>query len=363
VHVPYLVKGGEERYVASLTASYEAAGARVSYWPIPDKSASSEALQALTWGDVSNWNDTLAKLKPDRIHLNNIHPALGPAFLRWLQGISIPVIATIHNHRFYCTNGLALYQGHICKACKTKRLPWRPLVFNCNQSWAKSYYHGLSLARIQTEGLLAGLHMLVAPSGYIAAELESAGYAREKIRVVPHPVSVDTSRPDITVKKYDCIYAGRFSEEKGVRRLLKVAEALPNTIFAFAGHGALENEIASAASSRANVVLLKNLDRTALIAAISASKAAFVPSICEESFSLFGVESLLLGVPTVVSPNESLRWLTRLPFPAIPAKGNDVADMIHALEQAWIKASDQFAISMMKEYFSIRKHGLTLLDI
>ena len=347
----------------SLTASYEAAGARVSHWPLTGKSAMTEALQSLTWGDVSHWNETLSKLKPDRIHINNIHPALGPAFLRWLRGISVPVIATIHNHRFYCTNGLALYQGSICKACKAKPLPWRPLVFNCNQSWAKSYYHGLSLARIQTEGLLAGLRTLVAPSDYIANELESAGYARDKIRVLPHPVSVDGAGHGINLKKYDCIYAGRFSEEKGILRLLKVAEALPNKVFAFAGHGALENEVTSAASSKTNVVFLKDLDRSHLLSAIAASKAAFVPSICEESFSLFGVEALLLGVPTAVSPNESLRWLTRLPFPAIPAKGNEIADMIQGLEQAWSTAPDQHAILKMKELFSLHKHGLALLEL
>lgn len=46
-----------------------------------------------------------------------------------------------------------------------------------------------------------------------------------------------------TIKKNYVIYFGRFSEEKGVRTLIKVCKELQNVQFIFAGTGPLEKNI------------------------------------------------------------------------------------------------------------------------
>lgn len=363
VHVPYLVAGGEERYVASLATSYESAGAKVSRWPGTDQGSSSDAFRALTSGSPSEWNRTFEEIKPDFLHLNNLHPVLGPAFLRWIKKKNIPSIATIHNHRFYCTNGLALYGTEICKACKGAGLPWRPLVFNCNENWAKSYYHGIGLAQIQRENLLSSLKALIAPSDYIASELLAVGISPHKVRTIPHPVDVKSGENE-QAEGFDCIYAGRFSVEKGVRRLLALAGIRPENTFCFVGQGPLESEIRAAAAKNTNIKIIENPTRPALLATIRESRAACVPSVCEESFSLFGAESLLLGTQTIVAPNESLRWLTKLPFSAIMAKGQEASALVEALEIAWRAPSPtEETLRSMREQFSPLLHGQALLEI
>lgn len=192
-----------------------------------------------------------------------------------------------------------------------------------------------------------------------------AGINENFLRVIPHPV-VAPIEPLISglAPIYDLIYAGRFSEEKGVRLILKIAKSLPDRKFAMVGQGPLEAEIKAASDKLGNVFVSQITDRHALLSAIKSSRAACVPSICEESFSLFAVESLLLGVPTVVAPNDSLRWLTELRFPALAAETNTKDAFIRALNQAWQTAAPNPNVLMeMSEQFSLKRHGLALRSL
>jgi len=337
VHVPYLVPGGEEVHVEALTRSYEALG----YETFPfarsflAKSASTAAITSLRGGSEEEWNALLASQNITFLHLHNIHPFLGPAFLRWILEKQVPALVTIHNHRFYCTNGLALYQGEICKACRGSASVARPILWNCNRSLGKSVYHSLALKQIREGNLLeqAALSIL-APTPYMAAELKASGIRAEKIRVFAHGIDISAVETASNAKGGDIIFVARLSEEKGVRCLLAVVPLLPQFSFVVIGEGELKNEVREAASRHENLRFIERAPRAQVLAEMKASRVACVPSLCNESFSLVAGEALSLGLRLVVSDSESLQHFREAPFHAVSAEVRRPAILAEKLSTA-----------------------------
>src|SRR5690606_21612300 len=56
----------------------------------------------------------LRRLRPDLVHVHNLFPSMGTRWLGQWQG---PIVATVHNYRPLCANGLLLRDGHFCTDC------------------------------------------------------------------------------------------------------------------------------------------------------------------------------------------------------------------------------------------------------
>lgn len=332
VHVPYRIRGGEDVHVAQLIATYQALGYGVVDFvkQLPARSELSAAASSLGAGNASRWNEILQSSQIDFLHVHNIHPTLGPAFLRWISRRQVPALFTIHNHRFYCTNGLALLNGQVCKDCLASVSLWRPIVRNCNSSLAKSAYHSIALSEIRRENLLeSAARCFFAPSPYIARELEKSGIGAAKIRLLPPGVDVSSAAQ---ARGSDIFFAARLSEEKGVRCLLNVIPLLPELSFAISGEGPLEAEVKTAADKHRNLRFLGKISRPELLGEMKASRVACVPSICHESYSLLAAEALSLGLQVVMADSESLEHFQ--PFQAISVNVRDPARLAAALKEA-----------------------------
>ncbi len=337
VHVPYHVRGGEDVHVDQLKASYEKLGFGVVDWTKHFQSGS-EAVSAavsLTSGQTRAWEEFYKDCQIAFLHIHNVHPVFGPAFLRWVAKKKIPALQSIHNHRFYCSNGLALYKGAVCKVCRSSPSAVRPVVWNCNSSLPKSTYHSLALAQIRGADLLnsPSIHLL-APTSYMVKELEAAGVNADKIRLLPYGVDVSEIRRASLAKGADVVYAGRLSEEKGVLALLKAAEGSPEISYVIIGEGPLEPEVRSAAESLKNLRYAGKIPRPDMLAEMAASRVACVPSICEECYSLVSAEALSLGLQLVVSDSESLRHFREKGLDAIGATPGDSTALLAAIRQA-----------------------------
>ncbi|HRK01993.1 MAG TPA: glycosyltransferase, partial [Oligoflexia bacterium] len=191
VHVPYQVRGGEDVAVESQKKALEALGYEVSLWPndrTPPKLDPIRILASLNGSD--QWKELeneFARERPKFAILNNIYPIYGPRLLRFLNQKKIPLFFAIHNHRLYCTNGLAMRDGSVCKLCKNSS-PFRSVAFNCNQNYMRSIYYATALSQIRRDRLLGSLQAFVAPSPYIGEEIKSLGIPMEKIHWIVNPV-------------------------------------------------------------------------------------------------------------------------------------------------------------------------------
>jgi glycosyltransferase involved in cell wall biosynthesis len=332
VHVPYQVRGGEDVLVETLEGAYGSLGIETVRLP-SGGSGIGAAASALFRGHAAAWDAFVEREKPSFLHLHNIHPGFGPAFLRWLAARGLPALYTIHNHRFYCTNGLALREDATCRDCREDPSALRPMLRNCNDSLAKSAYHALALREIRSEGLLErATTTLLAPSRYIADELARAG-VRAKVRVFPHGVDLRTGLAVAGARGADVLFVGRLSEEKGVRYLLAAAALLPEISFLVVGEGPLLRHAQEFASTHKNVRVTGKIAREAMLNEMKVSKVACVPSLCEESFSLVAAEALSLGLGLVVADSESLRDYSR-EFGALTADPRDPAALAEALSRA-----------------------------
>ncbi len=337
VHVPYRFIGGEDQHVSVLRQSYRSIGLEPTN--IPSEQASSDLLlnaaRSLTIGSPSEWDAIVKKHSLDFLHINNIHAALGPAFLRWIISRNIPAIMTVHNHRFYCTNGLALYGSEVCKACRPKASFLRPILKNCNASLAKSIYHSSALKEIRGDDLLGkAVKLYLAPSPYIAKELQIAGIPAKNIRLFPHAVNVENASSAPHAPAPDVVYLGRLSPEKGITFLLAAAKILPKVSFAIVGDGPLAALVKEATISSPNVSFYGKMQQPEALAVMRSAKVACVPSVCHESFSLVAAEALSFGLRLVVPDTQSFLHYAEAPIEAITAIVTNPESLAYSLSMA-----------------------------
>ncbi|MGE4232967.1 MAG: glycosyltransferase family 4 protein [Bacteriovoracia bacterium] len=337
VHVPYEHHGGEDVHVDALMQGYRRIGISPILFPEnrnPPKPYLKKALQSLEPSSSFKELDELMEAhQPKYLHIHNIFPVLGPKFLRWTIQKKIPVVMTVHNHRFFCTNGLALRSKKICKDCFNSKIAWRPILHNCNGSWQKSVYHSLALTEIRLQDLYANaIDRFVAPSPYLQAELVRLGIPKEKVLHILNPVFWFTSGSQPSgALKYDVLYAGRLSHEKGIRELLAATELLPDIRFVVAGDGPERPEVEKRTQASKNITFLGPVSHDEVLDLIIQSKIAVLPSICNETLSTFALEVFFQGKHCVVPALDSTSWLASGDFPGVLSKPGDPKDLARVI--------------------------------
>lgn len=341
VHVPYEHRGGEDVHVDALVQGYEKIGVTPVLYPAdrnPPTELLGKSLRSLMPSSSSPdieriWNEH----KPAYIHLHNSFPILGPRFFRWAIANQVPIAMTVHNHRFFCTNGLALRDKKICKDCFSSKVAWRSIVHNCNDDWKKTIYHSLALTQMRLEDLYANaIFRFVAPSPYLQAELVRVGMPRERVMHILNPVFWDENVPlnEEHEERFDAIYAGRLSQEKGIQELLAAIRMLPEVRFLVAGDGPERPLVEAAAKELGNLKFLGAVSHEQVLELISQSRIAVLPSICNETLSTFALEAFFQGKRCVVPALDSTSWLASGDFPGHLARAGNPIDLADTIKVA-----------------------------
>jgi glycosyltransferase involved in cell wall biosynthesis len=259
----------------------------------------------------------------------------------------------VHNHRFYCTNGLALRDQKICKDCRSNTIPWKALLHNCNQDWKKTAYHTLAIGQLHRNQLLqSSIHRFIAPSPYVKAELQAWGLEAEKITTLIHPIAPhlepSENTPENKMEKIDIFYAGRLSPEKGIEEIIQMAMQAPDLQFAIAGNGPLLARVQYMKRKIRNLKLFSDLPRAQMITLLSRSRLAIAPSLCNETLSQFALEAMCLGKPVVVGNAESTHWLTQNPFFAFSADPQNISAFLQTARQALNSSVNQEKVQALR---------------
>lgn len=367
VHVPYEYRGGEDQHVDVLLKAYAKIGMiPLLYPPIrtpPSKYCLKDALASLH-PFATSVEPALEKLiqeeKPDALHLHHIYPLLGPRFLRWCAHTGLQTLMTVHNHRFFCTNGLALREGKTCKLCLESKVNWHPILRNCNNNTTKSIYYSIALSEARLQNLFSrAIQTFIAPSAYIQSELESFGIETGKIKLVPNPLAYqNTVSSKTTAITADIFYAGRLSEEKGIRTLLGAAALLPQYRFVLAGQGQLQDLVQSKQSYELNVTYLGSLNHSEVLSQIKNSKICILPSQCNEILPSFAIEAFIQGKICIVPDLPSTRWLSQGIFEGcgILAETTSAAKLAEKIQVALEQPSpNPQQVESVREWFSFER--------
>lgn len=338
IHVPYEHRGGEDAHVDMLEKAYQELGYQVILYPAdrqpPAEGRFKSALKSLTsaepFGDLEElWNAQGQAV----LHLHNVYPVLGPRLLNWIIAKKARAVMTVHNHRFYCTNGLALRDGRICKECKHSASFARPLKYNCNNDIKKSAYYAAALTKSRRQNLLqTAVTKFIAPSPYIRDELVSFGIPSDQVVHILNPIARSTQKG--IAPKVDVLYAGRLSQEKGIIYLLEAIRLLPEVAFGIIGGGPLEDEVKEAERSLPNLKYYGPHPHPTVLDFIKSARIGILPSICNEILPTFVLESFNHGKRCVVPDLDSTRWLASDEFPGHRAITHDPIDLARAIKSA-----------------------------
>ncbi|WMC91685.1 glycosyltransferase family 4 protein [Kineothrix sp. MB12-C1] len=246
----------------------------------------------------------LEGFKPQVVHLNNFNFQLTPSILYGIRdyerrsGEKIKVIFTAHDSQLVCPNHLMQRYdtGEKCQDCL------RGSAFNCTKnrcvhgSLVKSFLgsiEGYLYRKIKTYRFI---DQVISPSYFMKEVLSTSAVLKDKIMVmhnfVDKPVTMDEEDKG---KKDYVLYFGRYSEEKGIRTLLKVCEELPDIPFVFIGSGPLEEKV----NRLPNVENRGFLIGEELYEGIRRAKFSVFTSECYENCPFAVMEAQMYGTPVI----------------------------------------------------------------
>lgn len=248
----------------------------------------------------------LRAVRPDVVHVHNLFPNFGYGWLAAWQG---PVVATLHNFRPVCANGLLFRNGAACLDCPSGQ-PWSAVIHGCyHQSRAAS----LPLA-IRNRNGVAGDRLLMRADAVVLLSNRAAslmeGFGLDRSRCVVLPNGIEVPVPDPAIGRSDqwvAAFIGRLSEEKGILELLgDWPDDVPLDVI---GSGPLEQESRELAGPK--VRFLGRLDREDVLARLPSYGVLAMPSRCFEMQATSVAEALGSGVPVVAWEGTSAATLVR----------------------------------------------------
>lgn len=317
--------GGSETYIFKLGEHLMAAGHEVQYFGMehPNRIVGNRA-DAYTRNMDFHGGSKVAKLlypvktiysvearkkirkvlddfRPDVCHLNNFNYQLTPSIIleirKWEKesGHKCRIVYTAHDYQLVCPNHQCRNPGtdENCEKCL------RGSFGNCakgkciHESLAKSAGGMMEAVFWKWMGVYKHIDSIICCSQFMKTKLDTNPVLAKKT-VALHNF-VDPVEKKNTEKKDYVLYFGRYSREKGIDTLLRVARELPQIPFVFAGKGPLERELEGIPNVR-NVGFQSGIELENLI---REAQLTVCPSECYENCPFSVIESQMYGTPVL----------------------------------------------------------------
>ncbi len=282
VHCEYLQEGGEDKVVreeaALLKRGYELSRFIRPNGELLDKSPLRQLFKAIWNREVcASLQQCLSQYDPDVIHVHNTFALLSPAVFRVLgrwkrrrqrQGKHTKILYTLHNFRLHCPQASLMRPlrakgriiGHeLCQRCFAAGHFGPAVRSRCyRDSWAMTWAVACMLT---VHKYLKSWQKNVDHFIYLNSTqknlLSRVGFPEEKFIYKPNFLSLPATQMDRACdvgpkleKTFRLLFAGRLSEEKGLRVLLAAMRQLRNDCgvgrdieLRIAGDGPLKNEL------------------------------------------------------------------------------------------------------------------------
>jgi glycosyltransferase involved in cell wall biosynthesis len=342
-HNRYRSFGGEERHLDLLQAGLEEAGAEVRRFERASAEAGETLAKRIAIGVGMTYRRSSAKSirellrdwSPDVVHVHNLLPLLTPSILREAKRHGAAVVLTAHNYRLFCPAGTLWRRGQIHEAC-VEGSSLRCGLMNPRGSWAESAAYGVAIELHRRLRLVERwVDAYVTPSAFLGRLLVRAGFPAERVHLIPHGVRV-SSRPRGT--REFALYAGRLTQEKGVRTLIRASRRAPGVPLTIAGDGPLASEVRAAANGA--ITYAGFLPADALRELRARAAFAVVPSEWHDVLSYAAVESIAEGTPVVTTD------LGGLPEVAgdgagVVVRAGDAEALASAMRDMWRRSKEE----------------------
>jgi glycosyltransferase involved in cell wall biosynthesis len=235
---------------------------------------------------------------PEIMHVHNTFPLISPSVLGAAGEFSLPVVATLHNYRLMCSNGLLFRDGAPCELC-VGRSAWPGVVHRCyRDSRVASMPVALGIeAHTRLKTWTRGVSAFVALSQFARHKFIEAGLPAQRIHVKPNFVL-----PPSRIREGSggfALFVGRLSPEKGVDLLIEAwSSELGRLLIVGEGRDAVELEKRGVRHGP-SVQFLGPLSHERTMQLLRKARALVVPSRSFEGFPLVVAEAYAHAVPVI----------------------------------------------------------------
>jgi glycosyltransferase involved in cell wall biosynthesis len=246
------------------------------------------------------------EFKPDIVRFHNIFPLITTKAFKIAKKTGARTILILHNYRPICINGQRLKQGNLCNKCLIKKSFWPGIFYSCYRgsliqsilasfAWKLTYYRNDFF-------FIDEFRCLSEESKKIFSRNKS--FPEHKIKVVRNRLDIpELFQDNSSHKKYDFMFIGRLSPEKGVSIFLDLAKKYPEYKFAIIGGGSLVFDVNQMIVNEEikNTEYLGIANRDKIFNLLTLTKTLIFPSIWEELCPMVILEAYACGVPVISS--------------------------------------------------------------
>jgi glycosyltransferase involved in cell wall biosynthesis len=236
----------------------------------------------------------------DIVHVQNFFPLISPSVYFAARAEGVPVVQSLRNYRLICPGSTLNRNGDICEDCIGRGVPWPAMRHSC--------YQDSLLGSVAVSGMLAvnrGLgswsnmvDAYIAMTDFMRDKFVRCGFSADKIFVKPNFLSPD---PLPGAGKGDfALYAGRLSEEKGIRTLLRAWDVVgPTAPLKVVGDGPLKSLIED--SKLPLVEYLGWVENHEVLELMGSARFLLLPTEWFEGHPRTVVEAFARGLPIIAS--------------------------------------------------------------
>ena len=357
--------GGSETYIFKLGKALEAHGHEVQYFGMEhDGRCVGNAVNAYTSNMDFHGGTKLAKItyplktiyssearkkirivlddfKPDVCHLNNFNYQLTPSIIleikKWskLTGHACRIVYTAHDYQLVCPNHMMNnpIRHENCELCLGGHYS-NCIKGSCiHSSKVKSMIGCMEAFFWKLKGTYRDIDTIICCSNFIKSKLDQNDDLRGRTVTLHNFMDIDLENQVFESpnrEKY-CLYFGRFSEEKGIRTLIKACKCLSDIKFIFAGTGPMENELKNIPNIN-NVGFKTGFELKQLIKDASFS---VYPSEWYENCPFSVMESQVYGTPVIGANIGGIPELIENDKTGILFESGNVNELTNAINDLW----------------------------
>lgn len=239
--------------------------------------------------------DDLKRFSPDVVHVHNLFPNYATNWLGMWPG---PIVATMHNFRPLCSNGLLFRDGHSCTLCPD-RGSHHAIIHGCykNSRIATAPVAYSNRGNVTSRPLINSAHRIVVLSERSHEIYRRYGIAENKLAIIPNFIDEHVTDEPSPILQEFWLYAGRLTREKGILQLLEAWPAHEKLVIA--GSGPQEAKVREIVDQRSNIAFSGPVERSQLLTMMSTAKGLVLPSLWAEGIPTVYLEALAAGKPTI----------------------------------------------------------------
>lgn len=254
----------------------------------------------------SKFSQLLDRIRPDLIHLQNIHNHLTPSVIMEARARCLPVVWTLHDFKVVCPNTHFIIDStnHICEACNGGHF-YQAALKRCKKgSLLASTVASIEAYSHQALQVRKMVSAYLTPSHFLRDKLVSNGYSPEQVHHVPNFLSPEWIKQASANNGADgnyILFLGKLDPFKGIFQLLEASRSVPQVRVVVAGRAEESLEAQLAALMPSNVHYAGVVVGSALQDLLRQARAVVLPSLWYENQPFSILEAFAYGKPVIAT--------------------------------------------------------------